>query len=98
MAFVLITIVALIALFAVAQPLFSKRKYLYYLEDMFELGDERQRRYLNDKKATAMENLRELDFDFEMGKLSQEDHDRLRQDYMHEAQQVVVRRGGLCKS
>lgn len=96
MEFMVIAFFATVALFAVAQPLFSKRKYLYYIEDIFELGDQRQRRYLDNMKATVMENLRELDFDYEMGKLSQEDYERLRQDYMAEAQTVVVQLDDLA--
>jgi len=90
MEIVVITIIGVAAIAIIAQPLVSKRKYLLYLEEMFELGDERQARFLESKKKTIYENLRELDFDYEMGKLSDEDYQRLRQGYMGEAQDVVL--------
>ena len=80
---------ALVGLALVAQPLLTKRRYIYYLEDMFELGDARQLNYLLSKKANILENLKELDFENDIGKLSEEDYSRLRQGYLSEAQEVV---------
>ena len=56
------------------------------------LGDlERQsstvRRLLR-KKETIYENIKDLDFEYKMGKLSQGDYERLNQDYLREAYQV----------
>ena len=90
MEFIFIAIIGLACIAAIAQPLLSKRKYLYYLEEMFELGDERQSRYLQQKKETILNNLQELDFDHEMGKFSNEDYEHLRQGYLVEAQNVVL--------
>jgi hypothetical protein len=89
MEYVLIAFLAIGALGFIMQPVVTQRKFLYYLEDMFDFGDQKQKAYLNAKKATTLENLKELDFEYEMGKLSDEDYNRLRQDYLREAQESV---------
>jgi hypothetical protein len=87
--------VMLIILFAagatlfVMYPLYSRKRYLYNLEDMFELGDAKTLNFLESKKASVYDNIKELDFEYEMGKLSEEDYSSLRQGYMAEAQEVV---------
>ena len=40
------------------------------------------------KKETIYENIKDLDFEYKMGKLSQGDYERLNQDYLREAYQV----------
>ncbi len=89
MDYVLIIAVAALTIGFVAYPMMTKKKYFYYMEDMFELGDVKQLNYLNAKKAGVLENIRELDFEHEMGKLSEEDYSRLRQGYLLEAQDIV---------
>jgi len=77
------------AIVLVARPMLSKQKYLHDLEGIFDLGDTRQLNYLNQRKLNTLENIRELDFDYEMGKLADEDYQRLRDGYMHEAQEII---------
>ena len=59
------------------------------IPSVFEFGDARQRRYLESNKKTILNNMKELDFEFEIGKLSREDYDRLRQDYLAQAQETL---------
>ena len=40
-------------------------------------------------KKAILNNMKELDFEFEIGKLSREDYDRLRQDYLAQAQETL---------
>jgi hypothetical protein len=85
---VIAALLALGGVFLILQPL-VRRKYRFELEDMFAAGDVRQLNYLNAKKAMILENIKELDFEYEMDKLSEEDYTALRNDYLKEAQQVV---------
>jgi hypothetical protein len=41
------------------------------------------------KKETIYENIKDLDFEYKMGKLSNDDYQRLRDDYTREAYAVV---------
>lgn len=43
------------------------------------------------RKETIYENIKDLDFEYKMGKLSDEDYQRLHQDYLTEAYGVVSR-------
>ena len=89
MFYVLVGILAVIAIVFVVHPMASRRRHLYDLEGMFELGDVRQRRYLESKKAGILGNIKELDFDYEMGKLSDEDYHGLRTGYLAQAQETI---------
>ena len=57
-----------------------------FLEDL-ERQSVTARRLLR-KKETIYENIKDLDFEYKMGKLSQGDYERLNQDYLREAYQV----------
>ena len=89
MEYIVIAIVTLLATVFVVYPLVSKHRFLYEVENVFSSGDVRQLNYLNAKKDLVLDNLKELDFEHEMGKLSEEDYTRLRNDYLNEAQDVV---------
>ena len=89
MEFVIATALALASIAYISQPMLTKKRFFYHLEDMFDLGDARQLNYLVSKKASILDNLKELDFENDIGKLSEEDYARLRQEYLIEAQEVV---------
>jgi hypothetical protein len=89
MEYVAIVIFVGIAAAAAIHPLVSRKRYLYDIEHVFSTGDVRQLNYLNNKKELVLDNLKELDFEYEMGKLSEDDYARLRNGYLAEAQQVV---------
>ncbi|MFQ5511553.1 MAG: hypothetical protein ACE5EO_06845 [Candidatus Krumholzibacteriia bacterium] len=89
MVYTVIALLAVGALIFIAYPLVSRKRHLPDLEDMFDLGDTRQRRYLDGKKLSIIDNLKELDFEYEMGKLSEEDYGGLRDGYLKEAQETI---------
>ena len=90
MEYVIFTLLIVAAVILVLRPLASRGKYRFDPEDTFALGDVRRLNYLNAQKATIMENIKELDFEHDMGKLSEEDYSRLRNDYLREVQEVVA--------
>lgn len=73
----------------VVYPLVSPRRHLYYLDDMLGLNEQKKLNYLYAKRSVVYDNLRDLDSEFQMGKLSKEDHERLRDGLMGEAAEVV---------
>lgn len=89
MEYFVIALLGVGALVLIASPLFTSKRYLLYMEDMFDFGDERQMNYLNSRKQSVYENIRELDFEYEMGKLAEEDYSRVRQGYLMEAQETL---------
>ncbi|HEX5132171.1 MAG TPA: hypothetical protein VFX92_06775 [Candidatus Krumholzibacteria bacterium] len=84
-----IGILAAAAMGFVAYPMVSSKRHLYYLEDMLGLGDEKKLVYLYSQRNTVYDNLRDLDNEFAMGKLSETDHKRLRDGLMAEAAEIV---------
>lgn len=77
------------ALAFVAYPLVSAKRELYYLEDMLGLGEQKKLAYLYSRRSVVYDNLRDLDGEFQMGKLSEPDYQRLRDGLMAEAADVV---------
>jgi len=90
MEYVAIALVAIGVVVFVAYPLFGRQRRLYHIEDSFEAGDTKQLNHLNFRKARIEENLRELDFEHEMGKLSEQDYAALREGYSKEAEEVAT--------
>jgi hypothetical protein len=84
-----IGIISATALAFVAYPLFSPKRHLYYLEDMLGGGDQKKLAYLYSRRSVVYDNIRDLDNEFQMGKLSPADHQRLRDGLMAEAADVV---------
>jgi hypothetical protein len=90
MTLVIIGLLSAAAMGFVVYPLVSGRRHLYYLEDMLGVGDQKKLAYLYARRATVYDNLRDLDNEFAMGKLSETDHQRLRDSLMAEAAEVVA--------
>ena len=82
-------ILATLALVFVAFPLVTPRRHIYYLEDMLGLGEQKKLNYLYAQRDLSYENIKDLEQEFEMGKLSQEDFTRLRDGLLAEAQEIV---------
>jgi hypothetical protein len=89
MTVIMIGILAVLALALVAQPLFNPRRYIYYFEEMLGGGTQKQLNYLHSKKALVYDNIKDLELEFEMGKLSEDDFNRLRAELLLEAESVV---------
>jgi hypothetical protein len=85
----LIGILSAAALAFVAYPLVSPKKHLYYLDDMLGAGDQKKLAYLYSRRSVVYDNIRDLDNEFQMGKLSSDDHQRLRDGLMVEAAEVM---------
>lgn len=82
-------IFATLALIFVVYPVINPNKYRYYLDDLLGTSEEKKISYLQQKKALAYDNIKDLDFEQEMGKLAQSDYERLRAGLMSEAETVV---------
>lgn len=89
MGLLVIGIITAAAFAFVIYPLVSPRRHLYYLDDMLGMNEQRKLNYLYARRSVVYDNLRDLDNEFQMGKLSQEDHARLRDGLMAEAAEVV---------
>jgi len=89
MGLLLIGILTAAAFAFVIYPLVNPRRHLYYLDDMLGMNEQKKLNYLYARRSVVYDNLRDLDNEFQMGKLSQEDHSRLRDGLMAEAAEVV---------
>jgi hypothetical protein len=85
----LIGILVTIALVFVAYPLINPRKYKYYLDDLLGSSEEKKSAYLQQKRAIVYDNIKDLDFEYAMGKLADADYERLRNTLMEEAEEIV---------
>jgi hypothetical protein len=84
-----IGIFSAVALAFVAYPLVSPKRHLYYLDDMLGGGEQKKLAYLYSRRSVVYDNIRDLDNEFQMGKLSAADHQRLRDGLLAEAAEVV---------
>ena len=73
----------------VAFPMVSSKRHLYYLDDMLGTGEHKKLAYLYSRRSVVYDNLRDLDSEFQMGKLSETDYQKLRDGLMAEAADVV---------
>jgi len=89
MELIAIGILSAAALAFVAYPLVSPKRHLYYLDDMLGGGEQKKLAYLYSRRSVVYDNIRDLDSEFQMGKLSAADHQRLRDGLMAEAADVV---------
>ncbi len=80
------TLISLAVAFYVFRPLVSTAGSPFQVDiDSRATGLKRLLR----RKETIYENIKDLDFEYKMGKLSDEDYERLHQDYLREAYEVV---------
>jgi hypothetical protein len=82
-------IFATTALIFVVYPVINPRKYIYFLDDLLGSKEEKKISYLQQKKALVYDNIKDLGFEHDMGKLSDEDYNRLRGGLIEEAETVV---------
>lgn len=84
-----IGLLSTLALAFVVYPLLNPRRYLYYLDDLLGSRDEIKLSFLHARKRLVFDNIKDLDFEHEMGKLAEDDYVRLRNDLMREAEDAV---------
>lgn len=90
MTILIVSILGLAALAFVAQPLFNPRRYVYYFDELLGGGKtQKQLTYLQSRKALVYDNIKDLEMEYQMGKLAQADFERLRAGLLLEAEQVV---------
>lgn len=89
MEYVVIALVASAAVYYVSYPLFGRPRKLYDVEAALESGGAVELEHLRLRKSRIEENMRELDFEHEMGKLSEEDYASLRGGYTNEIDEVT---------
>ena len=89
MEYIATVIVAAAVVAFIARPLFGRQRKLYDFEDAFDSRDTNQLDFLTSRKARLEENVRELEFEFQMGKLSGEDHAALKAGYTSEMENVA---------
>ena len=82
-------IFATLALIFVVYPVINPSKYRYYLDDLLGTSEEKKISHLQQQKALVYDNIKDLEFEHDMGKLAQSDYDRLRAGLMNEAETVV---------
>lgn len=82
-------IFATLALIFVVYPVINPSKYRYYLDDLLGTSEEKKISHLQQQKALVYDNIKDLEFEHDMGKLSQSDYDRLRAGLLDEAETVV---------
>ena len=88
MEYVAIAICAAAAVLLVSYPLFGRQRKLYDIEGAFDFGGVAELNHLRLKKARVEDNLRELDFEHQMGKLSEQDYAALRDGYAKEMEDI----------
>jgi hypothetical protein len=84
-----IGICATLALVLVVFPIINPKKYLYFVDNLLGSGEEKKISYLQQKKTLVYDNIKDLDFEYDMGKLAESDYSRLRAGLMEEAETVV---------
>ncbi len=67
------------------EPLFREHEGLVYVDNLGETELES----LLQKKEAIYENMKDLEFEYKIGKLSQEDYQKLRDEYQSEAASVL---------
>ena len=81
-------LITLVILFYVFRPLMLGGRGAAFLE--MDAGATSLQKLLR-KKETVYENIKDLEFEFKMGKLSEEDYQRLRSELSKEAYEVMSR-------
>lgn len=87
MIYVFCTILGILVVAFTLEPLFRQRDSLVYVDNLGETELES----LLQKKDAIYENMKDLEFEWKMGKLSEEDFHKLRDEYKTEAALVLDR-------
>lgn len=88
MGFLVMGILSIAALIFVSYPLINSRKHRYFLDDLLG-GGQKKLNYLRSKKNLVYENIKDLELEYQMGKLSDADFQQLREGLLFEAEGIV---------
>ena len=80
-------LISSLTFFYILRPLFSGSPTALIVDSDNQLTSLRK---LLRKKEVIYENIKDLDFEFKMGKLSDDDYHRLHEDYLQEAYPVMM--------
>ncbi|MCH2693893.1 MAG: peroxisomal biogenesis factor 19 [Acidobacteriia bacterium] len=80
-------LISSLTFFYILRPLFSGSPTALIVDSDDQLTSLRK---LLRKKEVIYENIKDLDFEFKMGKLSDDDYHRLHEDYLQEAYPVMT--------
>ena len=83
------TMLALAAIAYVGYPLVSSKRDLYYLENVLGLSEHKTLSYLYSKRNMVYDNIKDLEMEYDMGKLANADFSRLREGLLGEAEAIV---------
>lgn len=89
MTIIAIAVLAVLSLVLVAYPLVNPRRYVYYFDEMLTGGAQKKLNYLHSQKSLIYDNIRDLELEFEMGKLAEADFKRLRHGLLLEAEKAM---------
>jgi hypothetical protein len=78
-------VTTIFALAYILFPLYRGNKSLFWL-----IPEDQTFSYLKEKKTTVYNNLKDLDFDYSIGKIAQDDYARIRSEFKQEAAQVLT--------
>lgn len=89
--FVVMNEASVLALFGCALFAASLFVYVFYEPGLVDAGEEKTRQlYLLERKEATYENLRDLNFEYKAGKLSDTDYDTLRASLEGEAASILA--------
>lgn len=95
MSYVLALVMSLIILYYVIKPLLESKYRLAHLSVVQKNGSVSK---LQQSKTELLSAIKEIDFEYQMGKLAQDDYDRLKQEYQANAvrvlQEIDKKKGG----
>jgi ribosomal protein L40E len=66
-------------------PLYRQKKPLYWL-----IPEDQTFSYLKERKTAVYNNLKDLDFDYSIGKIAEQDYLRIRSEFKQEAAQILT--------
>lgn len=89
MIYLLLGIVTVAAAWYVIKPLHTLGDLPSWLDESMSSAETKKIARLEAAKDAVYENIRELDFEHEMGKLSPEDYQRLRNEYLARAAELL---------
>ena len=96
--FFIIPLLIIVCVYVCYPFFFGNKPSDLYIEDneqLFSNGKDSSLKHLEDEKDNIYRGIKEIEFDFGLGKLSDEDYKELRQQYIYQASQIVKKIEGI---